>query len=436
MTPSFPQATLLTHIAEQPIPELARRFGTPLYVYDAAPIERRIAELAPFDVVRFAQKACSNIAIVDLVRRHGGLVDCVSAGEVHRALAAGFKPGQAKQPPEIVYTADIFDREALDLVVLHDIHVNCGSPDMIDQYGERSPGKPITLRINPGFGHGHSQKTNTGGSQSKHGIWHEQLANCMTRAKKFGLTVSGLHMHIGSGSDMEHLSQVCGAMEKASLVIGSSLRSISAGGGLPIDYREGKELIDVGAYFDLWDATRKRLAEKLGHELTLEVEPGRYLVAESGYLISEIRAVKTTGENLFYLVDAGFNNLARPILYGAYHPMAICPADGSSPSESTRDVVVAGPLCESGDIFTQEEGGYVTRRALPQGKVGDYLIIGYAGAYGAVMASNYNTKPLAAEVLIEGGTAHLIRRRQTYAEMLDAESVPGSTRPATGSANH
>lgn len=423
MTPPFPEGKVITDIAGQPIPDLAQRFGTPVYVYDAAPIAARIAELAAFDVVRYAQKACSNIAMIDLVRRHGGRVDCVSAGELHRALAAGFKPGQQMHPPEIVYTADIFDRESLDMVIEHDVHVNCGSPDMIDQYGERSVGKSITLRINPGFGHGHSQKTNTGGRHSKHGIWHEQIEECIERAAQHKLSITGLHMHIGSGADLAHLSQVCGAMEKAALIVGSSITSISAGGGLPVPYRAGEAPVDVAAYYERWNATRHRLAGEFGHEISLEIEPGRYLVAESGYLVSEIRAVKTSGENQFYLVDAGFNNLARPILYGAYHPMAICPVDGSTTKRSMRDIVVGGPLCESGDIFTQEEGGFVARRALPDASIGDYLVIGCAGAYGAVMASNYNSKPLAAEVLIENGKAHLIRRRQTLDDLIRGEAI-------------
>lgn len=426
MTSVFPDSGPIAEIAGISIPQLAQQFGTPVYVYDAACITRRIADLAPFDVVRFAQKACSNLAIVDLVRRHGGLVDCVSAGEVQRAMAVGFKPGQ-QHPPELVYTADLFDREALDLVVQHDVHVNFGSPDMIDQYGERMPGRPITLRINPGFGHGHSQKTNTGGTQSKHGIWHEQLEDCIERASKYKLTISTLHMHIGSGTDLSHLSKVCGAMEKAALTVGSSITSISAGGGLPIVYREGQQFVDIAAYFELWNTTRHKLANQFGHEITLEIEPGRYLVAESGNLITEIRSVKTAGENEFYLLDAGFNNLARPILYGAYHPMAICAANGAAGKASARlmrEVVVGGPLCESGDIFTQEEGGFVSRRNLPEAKVGDFLVIGCAGAYGYVMGSNYNTKPLVAEVLIESGKAQLIRRRQTFDDMVRGEMIP------------
>jgi diaminopimelate decarboxylase len=431
----------INEIAGQPIPELARQFGTPVYVYDAARISERIKSLAAFDVVRYAQKACSNIAILDLMRRHGRFVDCVSAGEILRAIAAGFKPGQKTHPFEIVYTADIFDREALDVVLEYDIHINCGSPDMINQYGERlqasrgdHPRGPsgrdsrgITLRINPGFGHGHSQKVNTGGAQSKHGIWHAQIEDCIERATKYGLSITGLHMHIGSGTDLKHLSQVCTAMEKFAIAVGSSIMSISAGGGLPVPYREGESYVDVAAYFDLWNATRHRLATQFGHEISLEIEPGRYLVAESGYLLAEIRAIKTAGENTFYLVDAGFNNLARPILYGAYHPMAICRADTALQPETSdlREVVVGGPLCESGDIFTQEEGGVVARRALPGASIGDFLVIGNAGAYGYAMASNYNSKPLVAEVLIENGRPHLVRRRQTLEDLIRNEIIPG-----------
>ncbi len=432
-TATFP--TQIEAIAGHSVDELVHQFGTPTFVYDAAKIIERCQDLKPFDVVRYAQKAASNLALLDLVRRQGVLVDAVSAGEIRRALAAGYEPcaagGDAAAHPPIQYTADIFDREALDLVVEHHIPVNCGSPDMIDQLGKRLGGdassdtiRGITLRINPGFGHGHSQKTNTGGEQSKHGIWHEQIADCVQRATKNGLTITGLHMHIGSGTDMEHLSQVCGAMEKTAHEVGPTLRTISAGGGLPTPYREGDERVDIGAYFDLWDATRNRLAAAQGNDISLEIEPGRYLVAESGSLIAEIRAIKTMGSNLYYLLDAGFNDLARPILYGAYHPMAIAPRSESGRPRPQQEVIVGGPLCESGDIFTQEEGGFVCSRPLPEAEVGDYLVIGCAGAYSAVMGSNYNSKPLAAEVLLTDGTAHTIRRRQTFEDMIAGEVIP------------
>ena len=327
-------STTRTHVAGIPVGDLARQFGTPTFVYDAAVILKRLADLAAFDHVRYAQKACSNLAVLDLLRRHGCLVDAVSAGEIRRALAAGY--AVEGTPPPITYTANIFDAEALDLCAQRGIHVNCGSPDMLEQLGRRAPGRQITLRINPGFGHGHSRKTNTGGDQSKHGIWHEQIGLCVETAARQQIVISGVHMHIGSGTDLEHLSKVCAAMEQAALAVGPTVASISAGGGLPTIYRPDDAYVDLAAYFTRWDATRKRLEDRFGHAVGLEIEPGRYLVAESGFLLSQIRAVKRQGERWFYLVDAGFNNLARPILYGAYHPMSIVPRDaGSAPLPST-----------------------------------------------------------------------------------------------------
>lgn len=420
MSSALEFATERTEIGGIAIRQLVEAFGTPTYVYDLAAVAKRIQDLASFDVIRYAQKANSNLAILSFVRQHGVRVDAVSAGEIQRALRVGYRPGH--DPAEIVYTADIFDREALELVVEHRLLCNVGSPDMIDQLGQVAPGSPIVLRINPGFGHGHSQKTNTGGPQSKHGIWHEQVSDCVARARKYQLDIVGLHMHIGSGTDFEHLAQVCGAMERMAMLDGIDVRVISAGGGLPIAYRAEQATIDLDRYYSLWHETRRRLEQHVGHSIELEIEPGRYLVAESGYLISEIRAVKQMGENLFYLVDAGFNNLARPILYGAYHPISIAACDGR-PLTSEQAVIVGGPLCESGDIFTQEEGGFVSRRALPQAIVGDWLILERAGAYGAVMASNYNSKPLAAEVVIERGQALLARKRQTAEDLMRGEAT-------------
>ncbi len=212
-------------------------------------------------------------------------------------------------------------------------------------------------------------------------------------------------------------------MERAVHEVGRTVTTISAGGGLPVPYREGQTYVDLEAYYNLWDATRNRLSNSLGHRIALEIEPGRYLSAESGYLITEIRAVKRMGENLFYVVDAGFNDLARPILYGAYHPIALCAQKGPAQRPEV-DAVVGGPLCESGDIFTQEDGGYVVPRRLPLAEVGDLLVLEVAGAYGFVMSSNYNSKTRAAEVLLEEGKAKLIRRRETFDDLVRAEIIP------------
>ena len=407
-------------IAGLPVHDLARDFGTPTYVYDAAGIAERVERLRAFDVIRYAQKANSNLAALARVRRAGAVVGAVSAGEIHGALAAG---GAARgAPAPIVYTADVFDRESLDVVLERGIAVNCGSPDMIDQYGERGGRGALTLRVNPGFGHGHSRKTNTGGPHSKHGIWHEELEACLARAERHGLAVTGLHVHIGSGVDMRHLARVAEACCELATRIGPGLRSISAGGGLPTRYRDADPEVDVASYFGVWDAVRTRLARGLGHPVRLEIEPGRYLVAESGWLVTEVRAVKRTAEHTFVLVDAGFHTLARPVLYGSYHPMALAPADGAE--RPLREVVVAGPLCESGDVFTQDEGGVVRTQALPEARVGDLLVIGCAGAYGAVMASDYTSKPLPAEVLVHGGKAQLVRARQSSEDLVRGELIP------------
>lgn len=405
---------------------LAREHGTPLWVYDAATIRTRIAELRAFDTIRFAQKANSNIHLLRLMREQGVVVDAVSRGEILRAQVGGVAGGQGAQGASgIVFTADLFDHATLATVVEHCVPVNAGSIDMLHQLGAVSPGHAVWLRINPGFGHGHSNKTNTGGEHSKHGIWHAELDDALAAVKQHGLKLVGLHMHIGSGVDYAHLQEVCHAMvqlvKRATDVGGIDLQAISAGGGLSIPYREGEPRIDTAHYFSLWDHARRAIAAQLGHAVHLELEPGRFLVAEAGVLVTEVRATKPMGSNRFTLVDAGFSDLMRPSMYGAFHGMGLIPADDTP--RPTVETVVAGPLCESGDVFTQADGGVVLTRALPQAKVGDLLVLHDAGAYGASMSSNYNSRPLAAEVLVDGDSHRLIRRRQTVDELLALEQV-------------
>jgi diaminopimelate decarboxylase len=399
---------------------LADQFGTPLWVYDAATIRQRIAQVSNFETIRFAQKACSNIHILKLMREQGVKVDAVSRGEILRALAAGYVAGG--EPSEIVFTADLFDAATLDCVVEHGVPVNAGSIDMLHQLGALSPGHAVWLRINPGFGHGHSNKTNTGGEHSKHGIWHTDLPAALDAIQQHGLKLVGLHMHIGSGVDYSHLQEVCGAMVnlvRTAHAAGHDLHAISAGGGLSIPYRSGDPVVDTQHYHGLWDAARQQAEAIVGHKLGLEIEPGRFLVAESGVLLGQVRATKNAGNNHFVLVDTGFNELMRPSMYGSYHAMSVLRRDGSQ--GASQPTVVAGPLCESGDVFTQGDGGVVLPRDLPAAQVGDLLVIHDTGAYGASMSSNYNTRPLIAEVLVDGGQARLIRRRQTVDELLALE---------------
>ncbi|WP_339525226.1 diaminopimelate decarboxylase [Pseudomonas sp. EL_65y_Pfl2_R96] len=398
--------------------ETARQHGTPLWCYDAQTIRARIDQLQGFDVIRYAQKACSNLHILRLIREQGVRIDAVSLGEIERALLAGYSP--AGDPAGIVLTCDLFDEATLRRVVELNIEVNTGSIDMLRQLGQQSAGHRVWLRINPGFGHGHSRKTNTGGENSKHGIWHDQVQEALSVIRQFGLKLVGLHMHIGSGVDYAHLEQVGCAMVSAVRALDHDIEAFSIGGGLSTPYRVGDEPVDIQRYANAWRQAKQDIEAFLAHPVRMEIEPGRFLVAESGCLVTEVRAVKKVGSRNFILVNAGFNDLMRPALYGAYHHMTLLDSQGVPVSRPEHLCVVGGPLCESGDIFTQDEQG-VTPRLLPEAQVGDLLIMHDTGAYGASMSSNYNSRPLLPEVLIEQGQTKLIRRPQPLSDLLALE---------------
>ena len=393
----------------------------------------RIENLRSFDVIRYAQKACSNLAILDLMRRQGVLVDAVSAGEIQRALAAGYTAaGQSAR--DRLHGRYLRPRRSADGGrARYSRQCRFARHDRPD-WARSAPGRNITLRINPGFGHGQSQKTNTGGEHSKHGIWHEQLEDCLRRADRHGLGVTGLHMHIGSGTDLEHLAQVCGAMQQAAAARRAQ-RDLDQRRRRDCRFligRTNRRSIWTG-YFQQWDAHRKRLEEEFGHAVS-RWRSNRAAIwwPRAAIWSCEIRAVKRTGDNIFYLLDAGFNNLARPVMYGAYHPMSIVPRDGDTQAQAAgrgrgwTAVRVGRYLHAAGRRLCQ------SRRSLPVASVGDWLVIECAGAYGFVMSSNYNSKPMAAEVLIRDGTAHLVRARQTYEDLMRGECIRSVSSSRTG----
>ncbi|MCK6448577.1 MAG: diaminopimelate decarboxylase [Planctomycetes bacterium] len=389
---------------------LAREHGTPLYVYDAATIRARHAALAGFDVVRYAAKANPNLTLLKLLRNLGASIDVVSAGEIERAFAAGF-------PAErIVFTADLFDRAALERVGRHGLHVNVGSQAMLAQLADARPGGSVTLRINPGFGDGHHAKVTTGGELSKHGIWHADLAGAIDEARSRGFAVTGLHVHVGSGANFESLCASGELLARSARLVGDTLRTISCGGGLPVRYRPTDLEFDVARYARAWREHARAIEAFTRRPIELEIEPGRWLVAECGVLVAEVRATKRQGEREFVLVDAGFHNLVRPTMYGAYHEIRALAKTGGE-----RPTIVAGPLCESADVFTQGQDGEFAPIPLPPLAPGDFVALHDVGAYGSSMASNYNSQPLAAEVLIDGARSWLVRRRQSFDELLAPE---------------
>jgi diaminopimelate decarboxylase len=395
-----------------------RRHGSPLWCYDALTIHEQIQRLGEFTTVRYAQKACSNIHILRLMHEQGLQVDAVSIGEVERALIAGFSVSGS--PTGVVLTCDLLDQATLERVIELGIEVNAGSIDMLRQLGERSPGHRVWLRINPGFGHGHSRKTNTGGENSKHGIWHDQVKDALGVIREFGLVLVGVHMHIGSGVDYSHLEQVAQAMVTLVGTLGADIEAFSIGGGLSTPYRDEDLAVDIHRYAQTWAAARQEIETLLGHPVRMEIEPGRFLMAESGYLMCEVRAVKQMGNHNYVLVDAGFNDLMRPAMYGAYHRITLIDVNGRPVDRPLQPTVVGGPLCESGDIFTQDQEA-LTPQLLPHAQVGDLLVFHDVGAYGSSMSSNYNSRTLLPEVLLIDGQSRLIRRRQSLTALYELE---------------
>ncbi|WP_343182420.1 diaminopimelate decarboxylase [Buchnera aphidicola] len=403
-------------LKNQDIYSVLKKLGSPIWLYQADIIKKKIQQLKKFDIIRFAQKACSNIHILKLMKKNNVKVDAVSLGEIHRALYAGY----TNKNDDIIFTADLFDKKTLKKIVEMNITVNAGSLDMLEQLGKISPGHKVWLRINPKFGHGHNKKTNTGGENSKHGIWETELA--IPIIKKYKLKLIGLHMHIGSGVDYQHLKKVCNTMVNYALSLNQKIQAISAGGGLSIPYKSTDQEIDIEHYFKLWNQTKKVISKNLKTPITLEIEPGRFLVGESGILVATVYAIKRVGKKIFTLVDAGFNDLIRPTLYGSYHHISVIKKNNiNDKKKKTMKTIIGGPLCESGDIFTQNEKNELIERELPEIKIGDYLVFHNTGAYGATMSSNYNSKPLIPEVLFENNIPKIIRRRQTIQDILNLE---------------
>ena len=369
--------------------QLARRHGTPLYVYHLPTARSRIRRLArEFDVVRYAQKANAHPEVLAALRAEGARVDASSAAEVRRALEVGFRPA------EIVLTSDLFDRDMLALLAEVEVGVNLGSPFQLEQLARVRPGSSLTLRINPGFGGGHDRRVTTGGERSKHGVWHAEVPETIARARDLGLGIAGLHVHVGSGATLDNLVGARRVLADAAERVGDELTTLSAGGGLPIPYREDDAPFDLSAYGAAWRELRDGLAARP----TLEVEPGRFLVAECGVLVCEVRGTKRVGSNEFVLVDAGFHNLIRPALYGSFHRITAL----GKPGAPTAPRCVAGPLCEAADVFTQNKEGRLEPQPLPELVEGDLICIHDAGAYGASMASDYNLQRRAAEVVVDG----------------------------------
>jgi diaminopimelate decarboxylase len=361
-------------------------------------------------------KANSAIRILEIVRKGGFGCDAVSPGEIFLARRAGFTPD------DIWFTCSNVSDDDLRLIDDPRIVINVNSMSEIDRILLLGLPNPIALRVDPAIGAGHHADVVTAGGGVKFGIDIAELEDARMLVESAGRKVVGLHSHIGSGID--DAAPLLEAARRLVELSGSfpNLQWINFGGGFAVPYRPGDSDFPIDAY----GADLTRIADPVlrARNLTAIVEPGRYIVAESGVLLSRVTARRLSAGQWWIGCDTGFNHLVRPSKYGAYHHIVNASA-GSDASlrtsfalENGEDVVVAGNLCESGDVFTRDSSGTVQMRRLDRTKPGDLIAFGDVGAYGFSMASLYNARLLPAEVLIENSSARLIRERQTFDDLV------------------
>jgi diaminopimelate decarboxylase len=396
-----------------PLSEIARVHGTPLYVYSASTIAARYRAVdAAFGdyphAIHYALKANSTLALVRLLRSLGSRVDANSGGEIDVALRAGFIP------PEIVFTGVAkTDAELAQAVELGVRTINAESEGELERLDaiarERQTRAKVAIRVNPDIDARSHPHISTGLKTNKFGVSIDEARDLVHRMRgRSGLEIVGLHTHVGSQiMDLEPLRRAAAAvaaLARELIADGISIEHLDLGGGLGISY-DGTPAPTAEAY------AAAILGSVRDTGLSIVLEPGRHIVGPAGVLVTRVVDVKPQpGGKQFVILDAGMTELIRPMLYNAYH--RIEPVELRNDQEIVSDVV--GPLCESSDTLGKD-------RRFPQPKVGDLFAVLDAGAYGSVMASNYNRRTLPAEVLVQDGRSCVIRRRQTIDDILALE---------------
>jgi diaminopimelate decarboxylase len=427
----------LLYCEDVDLTRVAEEFGTPTYVYGAGTIldhyTRLDTALAPLDhLICYAVKANSNRAILNLLARAGAGFDIVSGGELFRVLAAGGNPaectfaGVGKSGAEIEY--------ALERGVYSFNVESAAELEAIERIASAKKVRaPIALRVNPDVEPHTHRYISTGSEENKFGIALDQASTVYERAAgMINIQIVGVQMHIGS--QITEAKPFASAIEKLAPLVSElksryAIKFFSIGGGMGIIYRRalesgsGKWWHDHGgepSAFSVRDYADAIVPPLRDLGIRILVEPGRFLIGNAGVLLTRVRYVKQTGSKKFAIVDAGMNDLIRPALYQSYHE--IVPVEQmKSKSGRKRKIAkidIVGPVCESGDFFALD-------REMPELREGDLLAIMSAGAYGFVMASNYNSRPLPAEALVRGDKLALIRKRQTWEDLVRGEVDPG-----------
>lgn len=392
--------------------QIAETHGTPLYVYDEALLRRNAESVLAFPnayglTARYAMKASPNAAILKLFAGMGFHIDASSGHEVHRAMAAGVEASK------ISLSAQELPADLGELLAAG-IKMNACSLAQLERFGQLNPGGRIGLRFNPGSGSGGNNRTNVGGPSSSFGIWHEWVSQVKETLQRYDLTATRIHTHIGSGSDPEVWLKVA-TMNFDLVRQFPDVATLNLGGGYKVGRMPDEKTTDLQIVGQPVRAKFEQFAAETGRQIHLEVEPGTFLVANAGAVLAKVQDVVSTGAGGydFIKLDTGMTELLRPSIYGAQHPISILQ---ECPSENTRDYVVVGHCCESGDILTPAPGDpeLLATRHLPEAKIGDFCVIDGTGAYASGMTpKHYNSYPEAAEVMLESsGVPRLIRRRQ------------------------
>lgn len=405
--------------------QIARDFGSPVYVYDAATIERQYKRLeAAFAPKRnrfrdsentqtaadnaqarelrihYAVKALSNVAIIKFLNELGARMDTVSKQEVLLALAAGVEPSH------IIYTPNGVSLLEIEEVAAMGVQVNIDNLSILEQFGSRNPTVPVCVRINPHVMAGGNANISVGHIDSKFGISIHQIPHLLRIVENTGMRVNGVHMH--TGSDILDIGVFLYATEILFETAAHfpNLEFIDFGSGFKVPYKEGDVSTDIEELGEQLSARFDAFVQSYGKEVAIAFEPGKFLVSEAGHFVTQVNVVKQTTSTVFAGVDSGMNHLMRPMLYGSYHNIR----NLSHPDGRKRFYSVVGYICETDTFGNNRQIAEITE--------GDLLAFSNAGAYCFSMASNYNSRYRPAEVLWLNGKAHLIRERETMDDIL------------------
>ena len=394
--------------------ELTEEFGSPIYVCDEARIRENYRNIHGafsryMDTrIHYACKANTSLAILRILEQEGAGIDAVSIGEVRTCLKAGFTPDR------IMYTGvNVSDKELKEVADLG-VMINIDSVCEMERLAEISPQHEISFRITPGVGSGHSDKVITGSKGAKFGIPLDEVIDTYARAKDLGFKIKGIHAHIGSGGQsvapfldmMEVIIELVNEIKG----LGIDLEFIDMGGGIGVPYKPQEDEMDLAELAsEITD-----MIEQQTDVRTLVIEPGRYIVCDAVVLLTRVNDIKDAGTKKYIGCDAGFNTLIRPAFYDSFHYVTIANKFGKA---CTDRYDVVGPICESGDYLAHN-------RVLPEPAVGDIVAVYNAGAYGFSMSSNYNSRPLCGEVLVNDGKAELIREPETVEELWRHQIIP------------